>query len=145
VLLGATSETCTLVLLPWEDQSQFGEEAMTDTQVDRTTCCSNGCPMLASMSHGTTGDDWMCFIHVKAAPGTSHIITLELNRMAWLVAIVRRLRAGLTAQDAGEIQQSIAMAQQNHLQRGENEGGVAWMIRLEGVLAASCAAAVAEK
>jgi hypothetical protein len=97
--------------------------------------------MLATNSRGTNGEgQWLCFIHFGAEPEDWYMTTQELNRMAWLVDIVRRLRAGVTLQP-GDHQQFV-LAQRSDLKQKENEWPRAWMIRLEGVLQQACRASL---
>lgn len=109
---------------------------MSDTQVDHSQCGA-GCGMLATNSRATNGTgEWLCFIHFLAEYEDRYRITAELNRMRWLVDIVRTLRAGgnLTP----EMQQNFVLAQRSDLKQKESEWPREWMIRLEGVLAKSC-------
>lgn len=119
-----------------------------DTQVDHTACSASSCPMLSTHSRSTTGSDWFCFLHFAAPPGKSGHITAELQRLAWLVAIVRDLRAipitkNFQAVEAAAHKQ-MALAQRNDLKHKDHEHGIAWMARLEGVLAASCKESLGE-
>lgn len=107
------------------------------TQVDHSACGASGCPMLATNSHGTNGESpWYCFIHFSAEPGNSMLITQELQRLRWLVDVVRALRAG--AGISFDQNQAFVLAQRGDLKRKESEARSTWMIRLEGVLAQSC-------
>lgn len=106
-------------------------------QVDHSTCAAAGCPMLATNSRGTNGEAaWYCFIHFSNEPADSLRITHELQRLGWLVDVVRALRAGRGI--SHEQRQAFVMAQRSDLERKETEGRVAWYIRLEGVLQQSC-------
>lgn len=120
----------------------------TDTQVDHTACSASSCPMLATHSRSTTGHDWFCFLHFAAPPGKSGHITAELQRLAWLVAIVRDLRALPVTKNFPAVEaaanKEMALAQRNDLRCKDSETAAAWMIRLEGVLAASCKEAITE-
>lgn len=120
----------------------------TDTQVDHTACSASMCPMLATHSRSTTGSDWLCFLHFAAPPGKTGHITAELQRLAWLVAIVRDLRALPVTKNFQAVEavahKQMALAQRNDLRCKENETAATWMIRLEGVLAASCKEAIQE-
>lgn len=119
-----------------------------DTQVDQTACSASACPMLSTHSRSTNGGDWLCFLHFAAPPGKTGHITAELQRLAWLVAIVRDLRALPVTKNFQAVEavahKQMALAQRNDLRCKENETASAWMIRLEGVLAASCKEAVEE-
>lgn len=119
-----------------------------ETQVDHTACSASSCPMLATHSRSTTGHDWFCFLHFAAPPGKSGHITAELQRLAWLVRIVRDLRAMPVTKNFLAVEASshkeMALAQRNDLRCRDNETAAAWMIRLEGVLAASCKEAIQE-
>lgn len=108
-----------------------------ETQVDRTTCAASGCPCLATHSRGTNGEsEWLCFIHAAAEQGDRLRITQELNRLGWLVDLVRTLRAGRGV--SAEQKRTIVLAQRSDLARKESEARSTWMIRLEGVLQQSC-------
>lgn len=108
-----------------------------DTHVDRTTCHAAGCPMLATHSRGTNGEsEWLCFIHAAAEQGDRLRITHELQRLRWLVDVVRALRAG--AGVSHDQRQAFVLAQRTDLDRKESEDRRAWYIRLEGVLQQSC-------
>lgn len=115
---------------------------MNDTQVDHTTCAASGCPMLATHSRSTTGGDWYCFAHFAAPPGKTGHITDELNRLGWLVQIVRDLRAVPVLKNFDAIEaaarKEITLCQRNDLQCKDSESPAQWMVRLEGVLAKSC-------
>lgn len=107
------------------------------TQVDHSACAATHCPALASMSRGTNGESpWYCPFHFAADPQDRHHVTNELNRLRWLVGIVRALRANAKLTD--EMKQSFVLAQRSDLARKESEARSTWMIRLEGVLAQSC-------
>lgn len=108
-----------------------------ETQVDRTTCAASGCPMLSTHSRGTNGEsEWLCFIHAAAEHGDRLRITHELNRLRWLVDVVRALRAG--AGLSHDQKQAFVLAQRSDLARKESEGRRDWYIRLETVLQQSC-------
>lgn len=105
--------------------------------VDRSVCAAAGCPGLATHSRGTNGESaWYCFIHFSNEPADSMRITRELQRLRWLVDVVRALRGG--GGISHEQRQNFVMAQRSDLERKETEGRVAWYIRLEGVLQQSC-------
>lgn len=108
-----------------------------DTHVDHTTCAASGCPMLATHSRGTNGEsEWLCFIHAAAEHGDRQRVTHELQRLGWIVHVVRELRAG--RQITGDMHRSFVMAQRSDLSRKESEARSTWMIRLETVLKQSC-------
>lgn len=107
-----------------------------ETQVDHTLCNASNCPMLATSKRER---DWLCFIHVAARPDDWHVISNELNRLAWLVDAVKRLRAGSGPKTHAEIHKTIMLAQRGDLQRKDSESSIDWYIRLEQVLAESCA------
>ncbi len=116
---------------------------MTDTNVDRCTCAASACPMLATHSRGTNGESqWLCFIHVKAEPDDWFHISAELNRLKWLVGIVRTLRAH--GKTTAEHRQACVQAQRSDLWIKDTETPAQWMVRLEGVLAQSCKDTVAQ-
>ena len=110
---------------------------LNDTQVDHNTCAATGCPGLASMTRGTNGESpWYCPTHFAAERNDWMRVTAELNRLRWLVGIVRALRAGVALTD--DMKRSFTLAQRSDLARKESEARTTWMIRLEGVLAQSC-------
>lgn len=118
------------------------------TTVPRCACAAPACPMIATSSRGTTGgDDWLCFIHFAADARDHSLITAELQRLQWLVGIVRGLRAVGRLKNWDEIQgaarQAITLAQRSDLQMKNSESLGSWMIRLEGVLEQSCKESVA--
>ncbi|MES2349112.1 MAG: hypothetical protein V4641_16245 [Pseudomonadota bacterium] len=106
-------------------------------------CAANGCPMLGSMSAATTGGgDFWCFLHFGCKPGTNHIITGELQRLAWLVKITQGVRAAKTkGWDAIEeaMNKEIRLNQSSHLIRGDHESLGNWLARLEETLRIGCA------
>lgn len=108
-----------------------------ETQVDHSLCSASGCPLMATHTRGTNGESpWYCFIHFAAEPGNTARITAELNRLGWLVDLVRALRAG--AGLSHEQKQAFVLAQRSDLARKESEDRAAWYIRLETVLQQSC-------
>jgi hypothetical protein len=116
---------------------------MSETQVDHSACAAGSCPMLATNSRSTTGSgDWLCFIHFGADKDDWFHISAELQRLKWLVDVVRDLRALPIKKNwptvETEARKSIALSQRGDLQMNERESAPAWMIRLEGVLAQSC-------
>lgn len=115
---------------------------MNDTQVDHSLCMAHGCNMIASMSLSTKGDDWCCFIHVKAERDDWQAITAELNRLGWLVEAVKCIRANAPEKKMVEVRRNIGLAQRSDLLRKESESAQQWYVRLENVLAESCARAI---
>ena len=110
---------------------------MSDTQVDTCTCGASGCPMLGTNIRSTNGGgEWLCFIHFGADHADRLRVTSELNRLRWIVDIVRTLRAGQPLTD--DMQQNFVLAQRSDLKQSDREDRTGWMIRLEGVLAQSC-------
>lgn len=95
--------------------------------------------MLGTSSLGTKGGDWCCFIHLKAERDDWQAITAELNRLQWLVDSVKRLRAMSGPNTQANIAKALKMAQRGDLLRKHSETTTAWYIRLEQVLADSCA------
>lgn len=99
--------------------------------------------MLATNSRSTTGgSDWLCFIHFAAEKDDWHHISAELQRLKWLVDVVRDLRALPIKKNWPtveiEARKSISLSQRGDLQMNDRENVPAWMIRLEGILAQSC-------
>lgn len=106
-------------------------------------CVAHSCPMLGTSSRNTTGGDWCCFIHAGSEASRWQSITAELNRLSWMVHIVRDIRAlGLGQTPFSEIltnaRKQFISAQRSDLLMQEREEPTAWMIRLEAVLAESC-------
>lgn len=99
--------------------------------------------MLATNSRSTNGGgEWLCFIHFAAQAGDRLRLTAELNRLRWIVDIVRAVRARqpITADQ----HQNFVLSQRSDLKQGDHESPVAWMIRLEAVLLKSCQDTVAQ-
>ena len=116
---------------------------MSDTQVDISTCAGPGCPMLGTNSRSTTGEsEWFCSIHFSTPAKDWHRTTHELNRLRWLVGIVRGLRALPIAKNwpALEVKARdlINESRCSEMNMKDSETPIAWMIRLEGILAQSC-------
>ena len=110
---------------------------MSDTQVDNSTCHAAGCHMLATNSRSTNGGgEWLCFIHFASDANDRMAVTAELNRLRWIVDIVRKLRAG--ADLTADMHQNFVLAQRSDLKQSDREDRTGWMIRLEGVLQQSC-------
>ncbi len=116
---------------------------MSETQVDHSTCGASGCAMLATRSSSTNGEGlWVCFIHGSTEPDDWFHVTAELTRLAWLVKVVRALRAN--ADLPADLQHGFVLAQRGDLKQSERETRTQWMIRLENVLAQSCKASVTQ-
>jgi len=119
---------------------------MNDHAVDMTMCAASGCPCVGSMSNSTTGTDkWYCGIHFGQPGGASSRITSELQRMAWLVAIMLDVRRVYAAENWGNVRQranyQFQMHQRNDLAYGREKTDVSvssWLKRLDGALRASC-------
>lgn len=115
-----------------------------NTQVQTCDCAAHGCPMYGTSSRSTTGGtDWYCFIHFGAEAKDWPHINAELNRLGWLVKIVRELRQlayvkGFPSKFTADARQAITLSQRGDLQMRIDEATVDWMIRLEGILAQSC-------
>lgn len=111
---------------------------MSDTEVDKHLCTAPYCPMIGTSSRSTTSENksWLCFIHFASDANDAQLVSTELNRLKWIVDIVRTLRAGgnLTA----EMHQNFVLAQRGDLKQSDREDRTGWMIRLEGVLQQSC-------
>lgn len=106
-------------------------------QVDHSTCAAAGCPGLATHSRGTNGEAaWYCFIHFSNEPADSLRITNELNRVRWIVDIVRCLRAGQPLTE--HMVQNFVLVQRSDLKQSDREDARQWMVRLETVLQQSC-------
>jgi hypothetical protein len=118
---------------------------MDDTQVLKTECAAPHCPMAGTSTRKIGSGEWLCHIHLGAHTDRWHAVTLELNRLAWLVAATRAIRA--YADDAKQwaevgprIYKKIELSQRGDLQQKmQDENRRQWGIRLENVLAESCA------
>lgn len=113
------------------------------TQVQTCDCAAAGCPMLGTNSRSTTGtNEWFCFMHFGNESRKWIRITNELNRLSWLVDIVRGLRSLPIQKNwatlEGEARGTITLSQRGDLQMKASEDVSTWMIRLEGVLSQSC-------
>lgn len=113
------------------------------TQVQTCDCAARGCPMIGTNTRSTSGTtEWFCFIHFGARADQWYAISAELNRLQWLVGIVRGLRGLEHAKNWDELQlaarRAISLSQRGDMQMKESESTAAWMIRLETVLAQSC-------
>lgn len=122
-----------------------------ETQVQTCYCAAHNCPMLGSSTTSTSGTtEWYCFIHFGAEAKHWPHISAELNRLGWLVDIVRGLRK-LTYTKVvppgfmEDARKAIALCQRSDLQPRDTETIPGWMIRLEGVLAQSCKDSFASK
>lgn len=107
-------------------------------------CAANGCPMLGTQSSSATGSsDWYCSIHFGCKPGTAHVITTELQRLAWLVKITQGVRAHGGSRNWDKIEtamnKEIRAAQSSHLLRGDHESLTKWLMRMEDCLRQACA------
>ena len=107
-------------------------------------CMAHGCPCLGSMTRSTTGvhEDgagWLCFAHFGAEGRRWPEITAELNRLGWLVAIARDVRAHRFKNMAAHSKQ-IKLNQSSHLMPTNPETAVQYIARLEGALQQACAA-----
>lgn len=105
-------------------------------------CAANGCPMLGSLSRGTTGGaEFWCFLHFGAKADRWHAITAELQRLGWLVKITQQVRAAGPGFDVIEkaANKEITLNQSSHLLRGDHESLAKWLRRLEDTLRIACA------
>jgi hypothetical protein len=122
-----------------------------ETQVQTCDCAAHHCPLYGTSTRSTSGTtEWYCFIHFGAEARDWPHISAELNRLGWLVDIVRGLRklAYTKVVPPGfmeEARKAIALCQRSDLQPRETETTVGWMIRLEGVLAQSCKDSIVPK
>lgn len=102
-------------------------------------CAAHACPCLGTMTRSTTGTDkWFCGYHFTADPSRWGQVTDELNRLVWLVKMVRWLRAGAPSAEWGEHKQALVLNQSKHLACGPQESQAQWLRRLEGTLYESC-------
>lgn len=113
------------------------------TRVSTANCAAFGCKMLGTMSRSTTGGDWLCHVHFGADSDRWQIITAELNQLGWMVDGVRAIRELSHAPKfkavAKKINASAISAQREDLKLSDRETVQQWGIRLETVLAQSCA------
>lgn len=100
-------------------------------------CAASGCPCLGSMTRNTTGtDEWFCAYHFSAEGKRWTAVTAELQRLGWLVAITKDIRA--RRYDAASAAKVIAMNQSGHLQQEPHESEMKYLARLEGTLQDAC-------
>ena len=111
-----------------------------ETSVDKCLCAAPYCNMIGTMSRQIGSEDWYCFIHSAARLDDWNAISAELNRLGWLVEAVKAIRAGAPEKKMVEVRRNIGLAQRGDLMRKESESSRDWFIRLEQVLADSCAA-----
>lgn len=106
-------------------------------------CTAHGCPLHGTMTRSTSGvkEDgagWLCLLHFAAEGKRWPAITAELNRLGWLAAITRDLRArGWT--NYGSHEKAIRLNQSSHLLVSDRENLHAYLIRLESALQQACA------
>lgn len=118
----------------------------TDPNAAKTDCVAYGCPMLGVATRSTNGtSEWLCHLHMRADGSKWQAITAELNRLGWLVKATRDIRAHADRKTwpevSGAVYRAINLAQRSDLQQKERgETPEQWGIRLEDVIAGSCAA-----
>lgn len=109
-------------------------------------CAATGCPCIGSMSTSTTGTEkWYCSVHFGKPGGASLRLTAELQRMAWLVAIMLDVRRVYAAENWDDVMKranyQFQMHQRNDLAFGRettDTSAASWLRRLDGALRASC-------
>jgi hypothetical protein len=99
--------------------------------------------MLGTSSNSTNGTkEWFCWLHVSADSSKWQQITVELNRLAWLVEILRSIRMYRGTPHWPEIyvsyKQKFSLNQRGDLVKTQSESLCQWVSRLEGVLNKSC-------
>lgn len=110
--------------------------------VAHPNCAAHFCPCLGVMTRSTTGTtDWYCSIHFRHQSAQWGRISEELNRLKWLVDIVRAARATREKDwhvmyEAAKKQMLLNMS--GHLCIGRDETGAQWLARMEATLDAAC-------
>lgn len=117
---------------------------MTQTHEDRIAerqphqCAAYGCPMegSASLSTSGTGGEWWCMVHFGADACNYQAISAELNRLHWLVCIVRDIRQFGPRMPGSRkafalIQTSLTLEKREDLKLLPDERRSHWLMRLE--------------
>lgn len=120
---------------------------MTQTHEDRIAerqphqCAAYGCPMEGGVSASTsgTGGEWWCMVHFGADAGSYQAITAELNRLHWLVCIIRDVRqygprTPGSRQAFAVITKALANEHRQDLMPVAGEYRSYWLMRLEDEL-----------
>lgn len=106
-------------------------------------CAAFGCPMLGTSSKSTNGSkEWFCWLHVSSDGGKWQQITTELNRIIWLVEVLRSIRMYRGTDHWPDIyksyKQKFTLNQRNDLFRNQSENLNQWVSRMEVALNQSC-------
>jgi hypothetical protein len=107
---------------------------------DPCRCAAYGCLMPTS----TTGSsEWLCWLHFGRDAGQWQGVTIELNRVAWLVEAVQAIRryssrATIWPEVYRNIKQAIVLNQRPDLLNRKDESASAWALRLDAELRDVC-------
>lgn len=108
-------------------------------------CHAYGCQMLGCMTRSTSGtNEWLCFLHFAAEPDDWQAITAEVNRLDWLVKVIKTVRLNQMNANVNAwvppVNKEIKLAQRSDLCWNGVESMGKWSMRLEKVLSDSCRA-----
>ena len=110
---------------------------MNSHTVDKSLCAVFGCPCLGTLS---AGSKWYCSFHHDREAVHWAKITLELNRLQWLVQIIRTTRVAYSQETkrwpevARAAKREITMHQRSDLLPLKDEIGGVWIARLDAAL-----------
>jgi hypothetical protein len=121
------------------------EDRMVKT--DPTKCAAFGCPMHGALTSSTVGtDQWFCWLHFGKEAVHWHAVTMELNRLAWLVGSIQDMRRNFTTPEWPDTYrlalQAIRANQRSDLEILETEAVKDWFRRLDNELGRAVAAIV---
>lgn len=115
---------------------------MNDTQFDSSRCYASGCTRLGSISAYSKGEDkkWYCASHFKQPISSHSDITVELNRMSWLVNIIDSVRNAYKNDgwDLKSADYNFNIHNRNDLRFAKHEATGAYLHRLETALRECC-------
>lgn len=105
-------------------------------------CKAHGCPMPGAMTHSTLGGDWYCWMHFGKPATKWQEITVELNRMKFMVDAIQAIRQHCLTPEWPDIyrkiKQEILLNQRADLLNSSGESAHEWAVRLDKELAAIC-------
>ena len=106
----------------------------------KTTCSAHGCPLPGAFSDSTQGStSWVCWIHDHVISAHWQAATAEVNRLAWVVAVMNVVAAWLPFDEGwkeGATRAATRMAVPD-LAPSATERGVAYVHRLRRYITAS--------
>jgi hypothetical protein len=116
---------------------------MNDVNRKSCDCAAFGCPMLGTMSHSTSGGDWICWFHFGKEASQWQQVTNELNRLNWLVSAIRGVRATYGTDqwpDGYRLAQHVIRSNSREdLAHKQGELVANWLFRLEKEIEQACA------